>query len=47
LVKKLVLLIAIAMVLAMAVVAWRLRRAANSLNVTPSAAREIEKAKRH
>jgi hypothetical protein len=46
LIKKLVLVIAIAMVLAMALVAWRLRQAANGLNVTPSAAQEIEKAKR-
>ena len=47
LVKKLVFVIAIAMVLAMVVVAWRLRQAANGLNVTPSAAREIEKAQHH
>ena len=46
LIKKLVLVIAIAMVVAMVVVAWRLRQAANGLNVTPSAAQEIEKAKR-
>jgi hypothetical protein len=45
LIKKLVLVIAIAMALAMVWVAWRLRQAANDLNVTPSAAREIEKAK--
>jgi hypothetical protein len=45
LVKKLVLLIAIATVLAVALVAWRLRQAANGLDVTPSAAQEIEKAK--
>jgi hypothetical protein len=46
LIKKLVLVIAIAMVLAMVLVAWRLRQAANGLNVAPSAAQEIEKAKR-
>jgi len=46
LLKKIVFLIAIATVLAMALVAWRLRQAANGLNVAPSAAREIEKAKR-
>jgi hypothetical protein len=46
LIKKLVLLIAIAIVLAMALVEWRLRQAANGLNVAPSAAREIDKAKR-
>jgi hypothetical protein len=43
--KKIVLLIAIATVLAMALVAWRLRQTANGLNVAPSAAQEIEKAK--
>jgi hypothetical protein len=46
LIKKLVLVIAIAMVLAMVLVAWRLRQAANGLNVAPCAAQEIEKAKR-
>ena len=45
LVKKIAFLIAIAMVLAMALVAWRLRQAANGLDVAPSAAQEIEKAK--
>jgi hypothetical protein len=46
LIKKIVFLIAIAMVLVMALVAWRLRQAANGLDVAPSAAQEIEKAKR-
>ena len=45
LVKKIAFLIAIAMVLAMALVAWRLRQAANGLDVAPFAAQEIEKAK--
>ena len=45
LVNKIVFLIAVAMVLAVALVAWRLRHDTNHLNVDPSAAREIEKAK--
>jgi hypothetical protein len=45
LVKKIVFLIAIATMLAVALVAWHLRQAANGLNVAPSAAQEIEKAK--
>jgi DMSO/TMAO reductase YedYZ heme-binding membrane subunit len=45
LVKKIVFSIAIATVLALALVAWRLRQASNGLNVAPSAAQEIEKAK--
>jgi len=47
LIKKLVFVIAVAMVLAMVLVAWRLHQAANGLNVAPSAAQEIEKAKGH
>jgi hypothetical protein len=45
LVKKIIFLVAIATVLAVALVAWRLREAANGLDVAPSAAQEIEKAK--